>query len=224
MVHAAPHYDFAHAAAALIAIAALLSGLGLLAVKQVHEQVRVYAVLSTFAAAYTLLVGVDRGDAALIVLAGWTAVIKVIVIPVSIDRAVTRRISEHEVPLVVQVPMSLLIGVALAGLAYWSGAALPIRGALLPTPALGMSIALVMVGLFFMITRQNVISQIVGLLTLENGVFLATVAIASGLPFAIGFLLLLDLLPAVLFYGVFARLIAARAKGTSIEDMAVLRG
>jgi hydrogenase-4 component E len=219
-----PHYDFAHATAALIAIGALLSGLGLLAVKQVHEQVRVYAVLSTFAAAYTLLVGVDRADAALIVLAAWTAVIKVVLIPVSIDRTVTRRISEHEVPLVVQVPMSLLIGVALAGLAYWSASVLPIHGALLPTPALGMPIALVLVGLFFMITRQNVISQIVGLLTLENGVFLATVAIAPGLPFAIGFLLLLDLLPAVLFYGVFARLIAARAKGTSIEDMSVLRG
>ena len=71
-------------------------------------------------------------------LAVWTAVIKVIVIPIAIDRAVTRQVSEHEVPLVVQVPMSLLIGVTLAGLAYWSAAALPIHGALLPTPALGM--------------------------------------------------------------------------------------
>ena len=105
-MHVAPHYDFAHAAAALLAIAALLSALALLAVKQVHEQVRVYAVQSVFAAGYTLLVGIDRADAALIVLAVWTAVIKVIVIPVSIDRAVTRQISEHEVPLVVQVPMS----------------------------------------------------------------------------------------------------------------------
>ena len=84
-----------------------------------------------------------------------------------------------------------------------------------------MPLSLVLIGFFFMITRQNVISQIVGLLTLENGVFVATVAIAPGLPFAIGFLLLLDLLPAVLFYGVFARLIAARAKTTSIEDMTV---
>ncbi len=223
-MHPAPHYDFAHATAALLAIAALLSGLAVLAVKQVHEQVRVYAVLSLFAAGYTLLVGVDRADAALIALAAWTAVIKVVVIPVAIDRQITRQISEHEAPLVVQVPMSLLIGVALAGLAYWSASALPIHAALLPTPALGMPLALVLIGFFFMITRQNVISQIVGLLTLENGVFLATVAIAPGLPFAIGFLLLLDLLPAVLFYGVFARLIAARAKGTSIEDMAVLRG
>jgi len=223
-VHAAPHYDFAHATAALLAIAALLSALAVLAVKQVHEQVRVYAVLSLFAAGYTLLVGAERADVVLIVLGVWTAVIKVVVIPVAIDRQITRQISEHEVPLVVQVPMSLLIGVALAGLSYWSASALPIHGALLPSPALGMPLALVLVGFFFMITRQNVISQIVGLLVLENGVFLATVAIAPGLPFAIGFLLLLDLLPAVLFYGVFARLIAARARGTSIEDMAVLRG
>lgn len=223
-MHAAPHYDFVHAAGALLAIAALLSALALLAVKQVHEQVRVYAVQSVFAAGYTLLVGVNRTDVALIVLAVWTAVIKVVLIPVSIDRQITRQISEHEVPLVVQVPMSLLIGVTLAGLAYWSASVLPIHGALLPTPALGMPLALVLTGFFFMITRQNVISQIVGLLVLENGVFLATVAIAPGLPFAIGFLLLLDLLPAVLFYGVFARLIAARAKTTSIEDMAVLRG
>ena len=221
---AGPHYDFAHAAAALIAIAVLLSGLALLLVKQVHEQVRTYAVQSLFAAGYTLLVGIDRADVALIVLAAWTAVIKVILIPVAIDRAVTSPVSEHEVPLVVQVPMSLLIGVTLAGLAYWSASALPIHAALLPAPALGMPLSLVLIGFFFMITRQNVISQIVGLLTLENGVFLATVAIAPGLPFAIGFLLLLDLLPAVVFYGVFARLIAARAKTTSIEDMAVLRG
>lgn len=221
---AAPHYDVAHATAALVAIAILLSGLALLAVKQVHEQIRVYAVQSLFAAGYTLLVGVDRADAALIVLAALTAVIKVLLIPIAIDRAVTRQVSEHEVPLVVQVPMSLLIGVTLAGLAYWSASALPIHGALLPTPALGMPLALVLVGFLFMITRKNVISQIAGLLVLENGVFLATVAIAPGLPFVIGFLLLLDLLPAVLFYGVFARLIAARARGTSIEDMAVLRG
>ena len=77
----APHYDFAHATAALLAIAVLLGGLALLAVKQVHEQVRVYSVQSVFAAGYTLLVGVDRVNAALIVLAVWTAVIKVIVIP-----------------------------------------------------------------------------------------------------------------------------------------------
>lgn len=220
----APHYDVGHAMAALLAMLALLSVLSLLLVKQVHEQVRAYAVQSVFAAGYTLLVGIDRADAALIVLAAWTAVIKVIVIPVAIDRAITRQVSEHEVPLVVQVPMSLLIGVTLAGLAYWSASALPIHAALLPAPALGMPLSLVLVGFFFMITRQNVISQIVGLLTLENGVFLATVGIAPGLPFAIGFLLLLDLLPAVVFYGVFARLIAARAKTTSIEDMAVLRG
>ena len=152
---AAPHYDFVHAVAAIIAILALLSGLSLLLVKQVHEQVRAYAVLSAFAAGYTLLVGINRVDAALIVLGVWTALIKVIVIPISIDRAVTRQVSEHEVPLVVQVPMSLLIGVTLTGLAYWSASALPIHGALLPSPALGMPLSLVLIGFFFMVCSES---------------------------------------------------------------------
>ncbi len=120
--------------------------------------------------------------------------------------------------------MSLLLGAVLAGFSYWSAAALDATGALLPDPILGMPIALILIGFFFMITRQNLISQIVGLLILENGVFFATVAIAPGLPFVIGFLLLFDVLAAVLFYGVLARLIVARAEGTSVIDMNTLRG
>jgi hydrogenase-4 component E len=223
-VGAAPHYDAPHAVSAILAIFALLSGLGLLGVKQVHEQVRLYAVQSLFAAGYTLLVGIDRTEGALIALAIWVAVIKVLVIPVAIERRITREVAEHEVPLVVQVPMSLLLGVALCGLAYWAASALAIHGALMPRPALGMPIALLFVGFLLMVTRQNLISQIVGLLMLENGVFFATVAIAPGLPFTLAFLLLLDLLAASLFYGVLARLISAWAKGTSIDDMSVLRG
>ena len=222
-MHAAPHYDFAHATAALIAIAILLAGLALLAVKQVHEQVRVYAVQSVFAAGYTLLIGIDRADVALIVLAALTAAIKVVLIPVAIDLA------DHPPDLRARSPAGrpgadvaadrgdagracLLVGSCASASSSATappGARHPAfpraPGSLRPPPPMRTS-------------------QIVGLLVLENGVFLATVAIAPGLPFVIGFLLLLDLLPAVLFYGVFARLIAARAKSTSIEDMAVLRG
>ena len=220
----APHYDLAHALAALIAIGALLSALGLLGAKLVHEQIRVYAIQSAFAATYAVLVGVDRGSPDLIVLGAATLAIKSFLIPVSINRQLTFQVAEHEVPLVIKVPMSLLTGAVLAGFAYWSAAALGASGALLPDPALGMPIALILVGFFFMITRQNLISQIVGLLVLENGVFFATVAAAPGLPFAIGFLLLFDVLAAVLFYGVLARLIVARASGTSVIDMNTLRG
>jgi hydrogenase-4 component E len=220
----APHTDFVHALAALIAIATLLSELALLGAKLVHEQVRVYAVQSAFVAAFALEAGIDRGAADLIVLGALTIVIKVILIPIGINRRLTFEAAEHEVPLVIQVPLSLLIGVALAGLAYWSADAIGATGYLLPAPALGMPIALVLVGFFFMITRENVISQIVGLLSLENGVFLATVTLAPGLPFVIGFLILFDVLTAVLFYGVLARLIVARAAKTSVVDLNVLRG
>ncbi len=223
-MNTAPNYDLAHALAALIAIGALLSALALLGAKLVHEQVRVYAVQSFFAAAFAALVGIDRGSVDLIVLGVLTLAIKSFLIPIGINRQITFQVAEHEVPLAIEVPMSLLIGGGLAGFSYWSASALAARGALLPDPVLGMPIALMLVGLFFMITRQNLISQIVGLLVLENGVFFATVTLAPALPFAIGFLLLFDVLTAVLFYGVMARLIVARAAGTNVVDMNALRG
>ena len=219
-----PHYDLAHALAALIAIGALLSAIALLGAKLVHEQIRVYAIQSAFAAAFAVLVGINRSSVDLIVLGALTLAIKSFLIPIGINRQLTFQVAEHEVPLVIKVPMSLLLGAVLAGFSYWSAAALDATGALLPDPILGMPIALILIGFFFMITRQNLISQIVGLLVLENGVFFATVAIAPGLPFVIGFLLLFDVLAAVLFYGVLARLIVARAEGTSVIDMNTLRG
>ncbi len=219
-----PHYDLVHALGALVAIGALLATLALLGAKLVHEQIRVYAIQSAFAAAFAVLVGIDRGSPDLIVLGALTLAIKSFLVPVGINRQITFKVSEHEVPLVIQVPMSLVLGALLSGFAYWSASALGAAGTVLPSPVLGMPIALVLVGFFFMITRQNLISQIIGLLVLENGVFFATVTLAPGLPFAIGFLLLFDVLTAVLFYGVLARLIVARAAGTSVIDMNTLRG
>lgn len=219
-----PHYDLVHALGALIAIGALLATLALLGAKLVHEQIRVYAIQSAFAAAFAVLVGVDRGSPDLIVLGVLTLAIKSFLLPIGINRQITFQVSEHEVPLVIQVPMSLVLGAVLSGFAYWSASALGATGTVLPSPVLGMPIALVLVGFFFMITRQNLISQIIGLLVLENGVFFATVTLAPGLPFAIGFLLLFDVLTAVLFYGVLARLIVARAAGTSVVDMNTLKG
>jgi hydrogenase-4 component E len=221
---AAPHYDFVHALAALLAIATLLSELLLLAAKLVHEQIRVYALQSLLAGLFALLVGIDRGQPDLIVLGALSVAIKAFVVPAAINRQVTFEVAEHEMPLVIQVPMSLLIGVTLAALSYWSASAIAAPGALLPQPVLGMPIALVLIGFFFTITRQNLISQIVGLLSLENGVFFATVTLAPGLPFVVGFLILFDVLAAVLFYGVLARLIVARVSKTSVLDMSVLRG
>jgi hydrogenase-4 component E len=223
-VNPAPHYDFVHAAAALIAIATLLTELVLLGAKLVHEQVRSYAVQSLLAAAFALLVGIELGQADLIVLGVLTALIKVVLIPSGINRQITFQAAEHEVPLFIKVPMSLLIGVALAGFAYWSATAIGAHGVVLPEPVLGMPIALVLIGLFFMISRQNVISQIIGLLSLENGIFFATVTLAPGMPFVIGFLILFDVAAAVVFYGVLARLIVARMQQTSVLDMSTLRG
>ena len=85
----------------------MLATLALLGAKLVHEQIRVYAIQSAFAAAFAVLVGIDRGSPDLIVLGALTLAIKSFLVPIGINRQITFQVAEHEVPLVIQVPMSL---------------------------------------------------------------------------------------------------------------------
>jgi hydrogenase-4 component E len=68
---------------------------------------------------------------------------------------------------------------------------------------LPISIAVMMIGLFIMIARKQAVSQIVGLLTMENGVFLSGLSITYGMPLIVEVGIFFDIFVAVLILGVF---------------------
>jgi len=68
---------------------------------------------------------------------------------------------------------------------------------------LSVSIAMMLIGLFIMMTRKKAVTQIVGLLTMENGVFLSGLSITYGMPFIVEAGIFFDILVAVLILGVF---------------------
>ena len=68
---------------------------------------------------------------------------------------------------------------------------------------LPVSIAVMMIGLFIMIARKQAVSQIVGLLTMENGVFLSGLSITYGMPLIVEIGIFFDIFVAVLILGVF---------------------
>lgn len=166
------------------------------------------------------------GNPELYALAAITVVGKVILVPVIILR-LTQGLDEHvevKVPLAVKVPSSLLAAVVLTGVAYAAGLKLPLPGPLLPQSTFSTGLAVVLIGFFFMITRLNTISQLIGLLTVENGIFLATVAVAPGLPLLVGILILFDVLIAVLVFGVLVRLLAVRRSTITTDPLRELKG
>jgi hydrogenase-4 component E len=128
------------------------------------------------------------------------------------------------IPMVVNVPLSVLLGLALTGVAFLAAQPLPLQGDFLPRSTLAAGFALLLVGFQVMATRQHVIAQITALLTLENGAYLATIAIAPGLPPLVGVLILFDVLMAVMVFGILVRLLDARVDTATTERLTRLRG
>ena len=70
---------------------------------------------------------------------------------------------------------------------------------------LPVSVAVTLIGLFVMVTRRQAILQVVGLMLLENAIFLAAVSLTYGMPLVVETGVLLDLMAGVAVLGLFVR-------------------
>lgn len=208
----------------LVVVAVLLTQLDLLRAFEVGEPVTLYAIQSFFVAVFAAAVGAQRGDIGLFVIATLTLVVKVWLVAKLLRAVIARAGVGIVIPMIVNVPLSMLFGLALTGVAFLAAQPLPLQGQFLPRSALAAAFAILLIGFQVMATRQHVVTQIVALLTQENGGFLATIAIAPGLPPLVAVLILFDVLIAVVVFGVLVRLLNARVETATTERLTQLQG
>ena len=212
----------AQAVAGVLAVAVLLSQFGVLRLLWVGGLVRIYAVQSLAVAAFAALVGWTTQNPDLYLLACLTLAIKCLGVP-ALLRAIVRRLEVDErIPATVKVPLSLLVAIALGALGF--AAAGRLVGSAGPELGLQVGMATVLVGFLVMVSRANAIAQLVGFLTLENGIFVATVALAPGMPLIVAVLLLLDILLPALAFMVVIRVLARRHRSVHTVELNELRG
>jgi hydrogenase-4 component E len=85
-------------------------------------------------------------------------------------------------------------------------------------------VSVVLVAFVLMIMRRDVASQAIGFLSLENGISLAALVIAAGLPLILEVAFLFDLLVAVVVFELLIRVHRSRAESLSTADLTSLRG
>ena len=89
---------------------------------------------------------------------------------------------------------------------------------------LGLAGAVILVSFLLVILRSDVVSQAVGFFSLENGVSLASLVLAAGLPLIVEVAFLFDLLVAVVVFGVLIRVHHGRSQTLSTDALDRLRG
>jgi hydrogenase-4 component E len=187
----------------LLAALLLLTAFGIVAQRRLVASVELFAAQSVFLALTAALVAFLTGIHHLYVSAALTVVIKAIVIPRILARVIERLNVTREMVMHVNVPVALLVCGGLVILAFVIMQPILPLGALLTRDALAIALAIVLIGLFTMITRKKAVSQVVGFLVIENGLFLGATAAAYGMPLLVELGVFFDVLVAGLIVGIY---------------------
>lgn len=186
--------------AALVLLAAFI----IVATGRVRAMVRVFALQSLALGLLAAAVAYNTGYWHIYVVAGLTILLKALVIPRIIERVMDRIQVANDVEPSVRTPSSLLIAGGLAILAYYVAEPLIQRGETITAGALALSLAVVLIGFFVVISRKKAITQVIGLLVMENGLFMAALSLSYGMPLIVELGVFFDVMVAVLIMGVFA--------------------
>jgi len=164
--------------------------------------IRLFALQSFLLASIAGVVGYVYGAWHVLVVAVLTLMGKVIFLPWRLEGLVRQIKIEQEIRPFLNMPASMLICGALTVLAYV--VARPFTSLeRLGSNTLAVAIALLLTGFFLMINRRKAITQVLALLTMENGVMLAAIALTTyGMPLVVEIGIFFDVVVAVMVLGI----------------------
>jgi len=213
----------------VIAVIVLLLEFGMLRQALRRDQLRLYAAQSAAISVLAVTVAAARNLPDLYALAFCSAAIKVVAVPVVVRRLLpggSQQGTHDEIAGsgALSVASAVLIAIVVAAFGFFTIGRLPIRSPVLPITALAIAFAVVLVAFLLMILRRDVVSQAIGFFSLENGISLAALVVAAGMPLIFEVAFLFDLLVAVVVFGLLIRVHHGRAESLSTAELTRLRG
>jgi hydrogenase-4 component E len=201
----------------------LLTAFGMLVQRRMYGLIRLFAWQGLFLSISTAIVGFVAGQHHLYISSILTLTLKVILLPYILHVLIRRLKIQKEVETVVNVPMTMLIGIALVIFSYYLMAPVRQLSTLVTRSTLAVALATVMIGLLMMITRRHAVTQIIGFLALENGLFFAATSATYGMPLVVELGVALDVLIAAFIFGIFFFHIHTTFDSLDVEQMARLK-
>ena len=192
-------------------------------------QDRLYALLNVFAfQAAVLALSVAwqafvQGAPHLYITAMIALVFKAIVIPVTLHRIIAKLGIHREIEKVVGVGTAMLAGIGLVALSMVVMLRVTHGADPLAREDLAFALSVVLLGLLMMVTRRNAVSQVVGFMSLENGLVLAATG-AKGMPLVVEISVAFSILIALIVIGIFLFRIRERFDTVDVQALDRYRG
>jgi len=206
----------------------LAGGLVLVSFLMLYQD-RLYALLNIFALhAVVLALSVAwqayvQDAPHLYITAAIALAFKAIVIPVALHRIVQRLGIHREIETVVGIGLTMLSGIGLVALSMVVMLQVTAEADPLAREDLAFALAVVLIGLLLMTARRNAVSQVVGFMSLENGLILAATG-AKGMPFVVEISVAFSILIAFIVVGIFLFRIRERFDTVDVQALDRFRG
>jgi hydrogenase-4 component E len=210
-------------------VAHLLAGSVVLASLMLLYQRRLYALLNVFALhAFLLALSVAwqayiQDAPHLYITAVIALVFKALIIPVVLHRMIVQLGIHREIETVGGIGPTMLIGMGLVALSTVIMLEVTAEADPLAREDLAFALSVVLLGLLVMVTRRNAVSQVVGFMSLENGLVLAATG-AKGMPFVVEISVAFSILIAFIVIGIFLFRIRERFDTVDVQELDRFRG
>jgi hydrogenase-4 component E len=206
----------------------LAGGLVLVSFLQLYQD-RLSALINVFAVhALVLVLSVAwqayiQAAPHLYITAAIAFVFKVIIIPIALRRMVVKLGIHREIENVFGVGLAMLLGIALVAISMVVMLRATVESDPLAREDLAFALSVVLLGLLMMVTRRNAVSQVIGFMSLENGLVLAATA-AKGMPLVVEISVAFSVLIAFIVIGIFLFRIRERFDTVDLQALDRFRG
>jgi hydrogenase-4 component E len=201
----------------------LLISFSMLSQRRTRALIALFAWQGAILTASTTLVAHSAGLPHLYFSAALTLVLKVAVLPWILLRLIRRLQAQWESEPLINIPTTMLVGVGLVIFAFGLAQPISALATTITRNALGIALAVILLAFLMMITRRNAVSQVVGFLAMENGLFFAATSATYGMPMVVELGIALDVLVGVFILGIFFLQIREQFESLDLHHLEALR-
>jgi Hydrogenase 4 membrane component (E) len=188
----------------MCAVGMLLMSMLAMTTTRIGQLLNAFALQSLLLAALAFIVANATGHTEIYLMGVVTIGVKVVTIPWFMRYTTSKIKTGREVDSNIGIPASLLLSAVLIMISYFVTDPLVDTLGTITRNCLALSMSVILIGLFMMVTRRKAMTEAVGLLMMENGLFLGVMSISYGMPLIVELGIFFDVLMAVVIIGIFA--------------------
>src|SRR5688572_14314121 len=187
----------------LCAALLLLIAFSMLTQRRILSLIHLFAVQGFVLVVSTCVVAWSTHQPHLYYSALLTLALKVVALPLILHRLIKALNVRWDVEPLINIPATMLIGIGLVIFSFNLATPISAIAGTITKSTLGIATASILLSFLMMITRRKAVSQVLGFLSMENGLFFAATSATYGMPMVVELGIALDVLVGTLVFGVF---------------------